>query len=58
VRKGIFYAHQDKASVIFIDYRAAGPDPQTSNGWFYDYRTNVHHALKQKPLTHAHLSLS
>ena len=23
--------------------------------WYYDYRTNVHHTLKQKPLTYSHL---
>jgi type I restriction enzyme M protein len=41
--------------VIFFDNRPASPDPQTSQVWFYDYRTNVHHTLKQKPLAHAHL---
>lgn len=53
---GIFYAQGVKANVIFFDNRAASPHPQTSKVWFYDYRTNVHHTLKQKPLTHAHLS--
>jgi type I restriction enzyme M protein len=52
---GIFYAQGVKANVIFFDNRPASPDPQTSEVWFYDYRTNVHHTLKQKPLTHAHL---
>lgn len=52
---GIFYAQGVKANVIFFDNRPASPDPQTSAVWFYDYRTNVHHTLKQKPLTHAHL---
>lgn len=52
---GIFYAQGVKANVIFFDNRPASPDPQTSQVWFYDYRTNVHHTLKQKPLTHAHL---
>ncbi|SOH95230.1 type I restriction enzyme M protein [Monaibacterium marinum] len=52
---GIFYAQGVKANVIFFDNRPASPDPQTSQIWFYDYRTNVHHTLKQKPLTHAHL---
>lgn len=52
---GIFYTQGVKANVIFFDNRAASPDPQTSKVWFYDYRTNVHHTLKQKPLTHAHL---
>ena len=29
--------------------------PQSSKVWYYDYRTNVHQTLKQKPLTFAHL---
>jgi type I restriction enzyme M protein len=52
---GIFYAHGVKANVIFFDNRAASPDSQTAKVWYYDYRTNVHHTLKQKPLTYAHL---
>jgi len=52
---GIFYAQGVKANVIFFDNRAASPDPQTSAVWYYDYRTNIHHTLKQKPLTDAHL---
>ena len=52
---GIFYAQGVKANVIFFDNRPASPDPQTSKVWYYDYRTNVHHTLKQKPLTYAHL---
>jgi type I restriction enzyme M protein len=53
---GIFYAQGVKANVIFFDNRPADPAPQTSQVWFYDYRTNVHHTLKQKPLTRAHLT--
>ena len=53
---GIFYAQGVKANVIFFDNRAASPDPQTDKVWYYDYRTNVHHTLKQKPLTFAHLN--
>ena len=52
---GIFHAQGVKANVIFFDNRAASPDPQTSKVWYYDYRTNVHHTLKQKPLTYEHL---
>ena len=52
---GIFYKPGVKANVIFFDNHPASPDPQTSTVWFYDYRTNVHHTLKQKPLTYAHL---
>ncbi len=33
-----------------------GPDPHTSKVWYYDYRINVHHTLKQKPLTYANLA--
>ena len=52
---GIFYAQGVKANVIFLDNRPASPDPQTAKVWYYDYRTNIHHTLKQKPLTYAHL---
>lgn len=47
---GIFYAQGVKANVIFFDNRAASPEPQTREVWYYDYRTNVHHTLKKKPL--------
>jgi len=52
---GIFYAQGVKANVIFFDNRPASPAAQTSQVWYYDYRTNVHHTLKQKPLTYGHL---
>lgn len=52
---GIFYAQGVKANVIFFDNRPASPDPQTSKVWYYDYRTNVHHTLKLKPMTYDHL---
>ena len=52
---GIFYAQGVKANVIFFDNRPASPESQSSRAWYYDYRTNVHHTLKQKPLTYAHL---
>lgn len=52
---GIFYAQGVKANVIFLDNQPASPDAQTEKVWFYDYRTNVHHTLKQKPLTYDHL---
>ena len=52
---GIFYAQGVKANVVFFDNRPASPDPQTSMVWYYDYRTNVHHTLKQKPMTYEHL---
>lgn len=53
---GIFYAQGVKANVIFFDNRAASPDPQTREVWYYDYRTNVHHTLKKKPLRYDDLS--
>ena len=53
---GIFYAQGVKANVIFFDNRPASPDPQTNEVWFYDYRTNIHHTLKKKPMTYEHLA--
>ena len=47
---GIFYAHGVKANVLFFDNRPATKEPQTKEVWFYDYRTNIHHTLKRKPL--------
>ncbi|WP_295437352.1 class I SAM-dependent DNA methyltransferase [uncultured Thiodictyon sp.] len=47
---GIFYAQGVKANVIFFDNRVASPSPWTREVWYYDYRTNVHHTLKKKPL--------
>ena len=47
---GIFYAQGVKANVLFFDNQAASPDPWTKEVWYYDYRTNVHHTLKKKPM--------
>jgi type I restriction enzyme M protein len=47
---GIFYAHGVKANVIFFDNREASPNQWTKEVWYYDYRTNIHHTLKKKPL--------
>ena len=47
---GVFYAQGVKANVIFFDNREASPDPWTKEVWYYDYRTNIHHTLKQKPM--------
>ena len=47
---GIFYAQGVKANVLFFDNQTASPDPWTKEVWYYDYRTNVHHTLKKKPL--------
>lgn len=48
---GIFYAQGVKANVLFFDNQPAARDPWTKEVWVYDYRTNVHHTLKKKPLT-------
>jgi len=47
---GIFYANGVKANVIFFDNHPARKEPWTREVWIYDYRTNVHHTLKKKPL--------
>jgi len=47
---GIFYAHGVKANVLFFDNKPARKDPWTKDVWYYDYRTNIHHTLKKKPL--------
>ena len=46
----MFYAQGVKANVIFFDNREASPDPWTKQIWYYDYRTNIHHTLKKKPM--------
>lgn len=48
---GIFYKPGVKANVIFFDNREASPEPWTKAIWFYDYRTNIHHTLKNNPLS-------
>ncbi len=47
---GIFYANGVKANVLFFDNREASKEPWTKAVWYYDYRTNIHHTLKKKPL--------
>ncbi len=47
---GIFYANGVKANVLFFDNHAASKEPWTKEVWIYDYRTNIHHTLKKKPL--------
>lgn len=47
---GIFYANGVKANVVFFDSREANKNPWTKDVWYYDYRTNIHHTLKRKPL--------
>jgi type I restriction enzyme M protein len=48
---GLFYANGVKANVIFFDNREANPNPWTKEVWYYDYRTNIHHTLKKKPMS-------
>ncbi len=52
---GIFYRPGVKANVLFFDNRPGAKDPWTKEVWFYDYRTNVHHTLKKKPMTFSDL---
>lgn len=52
---GIFYAQGVKANVLFFDNRPASPNPWTQEVWYYDYRTNIHHTLKKKPLRYEDL---
>ena len=47
---GVFYAQGVKANVIFFDNHEASPSPWTRQVWYYDYRTNIHHTLKKKPM--------
>ena len=47
---GIFYAHGVKANVLFFDNKPAAREPWTKEVWLYDYRTNIHHTLKKRPL--------
>lgn len=53
---GLFYAHGVKANVLFFDNKPASKEPWTKDIWFYDYRTNIHHTLKKKPMTMADLA--
>jgi len=53
---GIFYAHGVKANVLFFDNKPASKNAHTKEVWIYDYRTNIHHTLKKKPMTTADLA--
>ena len=52
---GIFYANGVKANVLFFDNRPAQKEPWSKAVWIYDYRTNIHHTLKKKPMRLEHL---
>ncbi len=47
---GIFYANGVKANVLFFDNQPAAKQPWTKEIWYYDYRTNVHHTQKRRPM--------
>src|SRR5690242_19160310 len=47
---GIFYAHGEKANVIYFDNKPEGKNYWTKEVWVYDYRTNIHHTLKKSSL--------
>jgi type I restriction enzyme M protein len=53
---GIFYANGVKANVLFFDNHPAAKTPWTKTIWYYDYRTNVHHTLKRKPMRYEDLA--
>jgi type I restriction enzyme M protein len=47
---GVFYSQGVKANVLFFDNHPASKNPWTKEVWYFDYRTNIHHTLKKKPL--------
>lgn len=52
---GIFYAHGVKANVLFFDNKPASKRAWTKEVWIYDYRNNVHHTPKKRPMRFEHL---
>jgi len=52
---GIFYAQGVKANVLFFDRKPASQTAWTRALWVYDYRTNVHHTLKQNTIRRSDL---
>jgi type I restriction enzyme M protein len=53
---GIFYAQGVKANVLFFTKKKKTSKPATTEIWYYDYRTNINHTPKKKPLKAEHLS--
>ena len=53
---GIFYANGVKANVLFFDNQPVRKEAWTREVWVYDYRTNIHHTLKKKPLLYENLA--
>ena len=47
---GIFYKPGVKTNVLFFT-----KGQPTKDVWYYDYRTNIHHTLKQKPMKRSDL---
>ena len=47
---GIFYKQGVKANVLFFSKGGS-----TKDVWFYDYRTDIHHTLVNKPMLRSHL---
>lgn len=47
---GIFYKPGVKTNVLFFT-----KGQPTKDVWYYDYRTNIHHTLKQKPIKRSDL---
>ena len=52
---GIFYANGVKANVLFFDKKPAAEKPWTTKLWIYDFRTNQHFTLKERPMSRKHL---
>jgi hypothetical protein len=44
------YGAAVQANVLFFDAKPAREKPWTEKLWVFDYRTNIHHTLKTKPL--------
>jgi type I restriction enzyme M protein len=53
---GIFYAGGVKANVLFFERKPASETPWTKKLWIYDFRTNQHFTLKERPLRYEDLS--
>jgi len=49
---GIFYRPGVKTNILFFDRKPASENPWTKELWIYDFRTNKHFTLIQKPLKH------
>ncbi|MFA6280585.1 MAG: class I SAM-dependent DNA methyltransferase [Bdellovibrionales bacterium] len=47
---GIFYKQGVKANVLFFDKKPAATTPWTKETWVFDFRTNMHFTLVERPL--------